>query len=427
MEYLFDAPYVVRVLGSLIIIPVINKLTRQLSLSIFSGILVLAFWTEQPIRSMLVISSARLFSLNTLLLLIAIYLIMLLSTHMSVTGVMNDLVKHKRSRVSQRSSMALLPAIIGLLPMPGGALFSAPLVDSCDSEKNVEPILKTLINYWFRHIWEYWWPLYPGVLLTVEISGLSIVQVILLHLPFTVFSFLAGRFFLVKKISKQESITPDPEKTRYMQLFLLTLPIIVVIWVYIIILALFPGISRFNHYMPVIIAIAGAQILLQILRPMNPKTWLKSLLSSKSANMMILVVMVLIYGAFIDGKLPNGTLLMHHMRNELTSWGFPIILIIMLIPFISGFTTGIAFAFVGASMPIVLSLLTPDATSREYMATVVLAFGSGYVGMLLYPIHVCLVVSNQHFRTHLLESMIALLKPSLVVLAGAVLMYFVIR
>ena len=78
-----------------------------------------------------------------------------------------------------------LPALVGLLPMPGGALFSAPLVDSVDSEKGIGGTLKAAVNYWFRHIWEYWWPLYPGVILAIRYSGLPFELFLIIQAPFT--------------------------------------------------------------------------------------------------------------------------------------------------------------------------------------------------------------------------------------------------
>src|SRR5262245_23263268 len=52
-----------------------------------------------------------------------------------------------------RVVLAALPAIIGLLPMPGGALFSAPMVEQ-SAGPSMGPEDKALVNYWYRHVWE---------------------------------------------------------------------------------------------------------------------------------------------------------------------------------------------------------------------------------------------------------------------------------
>ncbi len=52
-----------------------------------------------------------------------------------------------------------------------GALFSAPLVENVIGEDKISAERKAMINHWFRHLWEYWWPLYPGFVLAVELLG----------------------------------------------------------------------------------------------------------------------------------------------------------------------------------------------------------------------------------------------------------------
>jgi integral membrane protein (TIGR00529 family) len=98
-----------------------------------------------------------------------------------------------------------LPALIGLLPMPGGALFSAPMVDSVDHDHTLNKARKASINYWFRHIWEYWWPLYPGVMLAMLYSGLPVWTYILIMIPFTLLSVGAGYLFLLRNIPSARS------------------------------------------------------------------------------------------------------------------------------------------------------------------------------------------------------------------------------
>src|SRR5689334_13715952 len=54
---------------------------------------------------------------------------------------------------SRRIRAAVMPALVGLVPMPGGAVVSAPLIDRSLGGSDVPATDKNLINYWFRHIW----------------------------------------------------------------------------------------------------------------------------------------------------------------------------------------------------------------------------------------------------------------------------------
>ena len=46
------------------------------------------------------------------------------------------------------------------------------------------------------------------------------------------------------------------------------------------------------------------------------------------------------------------------------------------------------------------------------LAATALAFGFGYMGMMLSPVHVCLIVTNEHFQTRLPHSLRGLLAPA---------------
>lgn len=86
---------------------------------------------------------------------------------------------------------------------------------------------------------------------------------------------------------------------------------------------------------------------------------------------------------------------------ELAAWGIPPLLVVILLPLVSGLVTGVGFGYVGLSFPIVLGLFPPGGLfPRE--AAVVLAGAFGFAGMMLSPLHVCMVVTAEHFGTGLL-------------------------
>lgn len=426
MDLIFNSPYIIRVLISLLVILIANKLSKQLSFSILIGILMLALWSRHSFSAIFLISKERFLSENNLFLIIVVMQVIGLSNQMSLTGTMKKLVTAVRSRVSQRTSMALLPAVIGLLPMPGGAIFSAPLVDDCDPSKNVYSLLKTKINYWFRHIWEYWWPLYPGVLLAIDITGLPIITFILLQLPMSLLAIASGYIFLLRKVKNADKKQNRKSKTPIKHLIILISPIIIIIGCYTIIQIFFSKISGINKYLPMIIGICCAQIVLQIQHPLNFSKWKKIIFSKKTISITLIVILVRIYGAFIEARLPDGLLLMTYVRKELISIGIPLLFIIILLPFISGLTTGLSVGFVGASFPIVMNLIGNSPALKEILATTVLAYAAGYMGLMLSPVHVCLIVTNEYFKTSLTSSIIGLLKPALAVLACAILIYLLI-
>lgn len=417
---LLSLPVIVKILTVLTLILVFNRVIRNLTLSLAAGTVLLALWTGQDLANSLRIVGGRVLDLNTLFLLLTIFSIIWLSSQMKETRIMESLVTAIRSRVSRKTSMALLPAVIGLLPMPGGAIFSAPLVDSLDENRDIQPLLKTQINYWFRHIWEYWWPLYPGILLAIEISGVPIPTFMLILFPVTFISLGAGYLFLLRHVH-EEGEKPVHDSQALMKIADALLPIIITMGINTLLTLLFPALAALSRYIPMLFGVFTALIVTQLRRPLSLKQWKRILINPKTFNLVLLVLIIRIYGAFIEARTPEGLFLMDLMREELSIMGIPTLLLILFIPFLSGLTTGIAIGTVGASFPIVMSLIGPNPGQPLLLSTVVLAYVFGYMGMMLSPVHVCLIVTNEYFKTSMPRSLAGLLKPAILVLTGGAL------
>jgi len=448
LDTLLAAPVLVKVVGSLALILMVNRFVRNLSVSVAAGTLALGLWTGYPASVVLGAAWARLRSVDQLCLMGTIFLVIWLSSQMAEAGVLEDLVESVRSRLSRRGSMAFLPAVIGFLPMPGGALFSAPLVDRCDTDGSVAALLKTKTNYWFRHVWEYWWPLYPGVLLAIKITKLEMWKFMLFQMPLTVFAVAVGYVLLLRRIHPTEGVPDASGQARPRSHFLaLMLPIIVVAVCFAAIsLAMWgvrsarPDVPALDDlglkFVPMMIGLMCGILTLQIQRPLGWAKWKPILSSRRTVTMVVIIAIILVFGGLIEANLGGGASLVDQMQAEIDGWAVHLfgreselvdLTIIMLLPFIAGITTGVCIGFVGASFPVVVGLLGPDPSPAHLMAATSLAFGFGYMGMMLSPVHVCLIVTNQHFRTQLLHSLRGLLLPAAAVLALVVGYHFVIR
>ncbi len=426
-----EIPLIAKVLLTLGLILVLNRVLRQLLIAVAAGTAVFAFWSGHSFASVGTVVAAYCSDANTLFLLAVVFMIIWFSHQMARTGAMHDLVATVRQRLSPRPSMAVLPALIGMLPMPGGAVFSAPLVDQCDTGSSVTNLRKTQINYWFRHIWEYWWPLYPGVLLAVEKTGLGIGQFMLVQLPLTIVAVAVGTLFLLRPGEKTDGVktqmTQEDASTTAeppCKLTHILAPLILIVCLYLILRLAVPFfISDANKYLPMLGAVAAGILLHHFQRPLPRADWRAILLSGKTLNLAALVFVIGMYGAFIDSGPPGDVTVMEQVREELSAWHIPVIFMIMVLPFICGVATGISVGFVGTSFPVVMSLLGPDPGTAQLLATTVLAYGFGYMGIILSPVHVCLLVTAEHFYTGVLRTLSGLILPACIMLAFAVLMY----
>ena len=429
-------PVLVKVLASLALILIANRLVKELLVSILAVTLLLGLWFGHSLSAVGAIAWGRFREPDNLLLVAVLLLVIWLSSLMAEGGVMRDLVETVRSRVPKRLAFAALPAVIGFLPMPGGAVFSAPMVDSADPEGRLSGLLKAQTNHWYRHIWEYWWPLYPGVILALELTRLEVWQFILVQLPVTLIAAGSGALLLLRRIPRaaapgsagatREAVQAPGGQPRRSFLSLMA-PILTVVVVFALLQVLFPGLQRVSRYVPMAAGLFLALTVLQWQRRLPLSAWLKAMFSWRALQITLLVVVVRIYGAVIEAPLPDGVFPVDLLRRELALFGIPDALLIAFLPFICGFTMGSTVGYVGASFPLALSLLGPAPSLGRLAATTVLAFGFGFMGELLSPVHICLVVTAEYFHIRLLRSLYSLIAPALLVLAGVTLWQFALR
>ena len=318
-----------------------------------------------------------------------------------------------------RAVSASLPALIGLLPMPGGALFSAPMMETAVSGANLSPERKTIINYWFRHIWEFWWPLYPGMLLAVRLLEVRIESFMTVQFPLTALAVLAGVLFLLGPVRGRTALTGDPASRRA-AFVKETLPITVVIAT-LIFTALVSLAVRFISGKPFALPQYSSIIfglLLSIAWVAGFNRVPSRELGRAVFNRGMLPMIILIFGIMAFRGILIESRAVEEIQLELVRFRIPPLVIVVFLPFLSGIVTGISIGFVGASFPVVISLV--QGMGGNILAWGILAFGFGYAGMMLSPIHLCFALTKDHFGSRWAGNFRYLMPPLLVVLAGSI-------
>jgi integral membrane protein (TIGR00529 family) len=362
-------------------------------------------------------------------LLCAISLIHLMSSLMERAGLSQGLIDALKGRGRSPSwKMVILPALVGLLPMPGGAYFSAPMLDGFDLRRNVSPALKSVLNYWFRHIWEYWWPLFPAVLLTCKIANIEVWKFSLAGFPMTWVAMGAGLPLLArlpKALDHPVGSQPGQKKGSLWQPLL---PMMV---------AIIPGV----FLSPLVALATGSSILAQASR-------------EASLSLGLLLAILIIWASrlrgmrafrpvLFDGRLPRmwvtiaGVLCFKAVMEEsgaaaqlsleLSRLHVPKEMIAIVLPLTIGILSGLPIAFVGTCLPVVLSMERGSGVEGMAIPWIVLTFVSGFVGTLLAPTHLCLVLSNEYFGTSYREVCRFLLLPCMLLMAGGIGYFAILR
>jgi integral membrane protein (TIGR00529 family) len=186
-------PDVLKITFILAAILILLRFKVALSVTLLGSAVALGFLFKLPISKIGVSFFKGALDIETLLLIASLILILFFSAIMKETGNMSRAITSLQNVFRDaRATVAIIPAMIGILPVVGGAMLSAPLVSQASDNLKLSPERRTFINYWFRHIWEYFLPTYPGIILASTIIGIPVAKVSLMNLPLTIASLTAG-------------------------------------------------------------------------------------------------------------------------------------------------------------------------------------------------------------------------------------------
>lgn len=317
------------------------------------------------------------------------------------SNIMTEMMEASKSLFKNRKMVIVsMPLLIGTLPSLGGAYFSAPMVDESTKGLRMSQEEKGFINFWFRHPWEYVLPLYPGILLASAISGTELRELILANLPYALVMLAGGLCLSMREIKgKVESVEVSG---RCLLSFLPIVAIILLVMVF-----------QVELHLALIILVIG---LLAFYRyPVS------RILSAMRYGFAFDVVF-LVLGVMLLKELMDGTGAVRNLGEFFISTGIPVMLLLFILPFISGFLTGVTVGSVGSTFPLILHLLHGSP-----VGAISFAFASAFLGVLLSPVHVCLVLTREYFNADIWGIYKRMLPACALVFLVAVIEYLILR
>ncbi len=282
---------------------------------------------------------------------------------------------------SRKAVIVSMPMLIGMLPSLGGAYFSAPMVKDASSGLGMDPEEKAFVNYWFRHPWEYVLPLYPGILLASAISKIPLHVMIAANLAYAVVLFGSGFVFSMRDIGKgvprkgqgaeKEGPTAGTAKS-----FLPLIAILFLVMVFHV---------ELQYALLLVIALL---FFCYRYRVKDIPRFLKYGFTRD--------VIVLIFGVMLFKETLETSGAVHNLSLFFVENGIPVVPVLCMLPLVTGMLTGLTSGFVGSTFPLLISI-----TGRASVAEMSLAFASGYIGVLLSPLHLCLILTREYFNADL--------------------------
>jgi hypothetical protein len=329
-------------------------------------------------------------------------LIFILAKCMQESGAITKLIESLRTFFSRGGIIGVIPAVYGLMPVTGGALFSAPLIDKEGEKYKLRQDQKNFLNVWFRHLW---FPIYPIssamiLICSVKFSGVPIQMLMLANLPSFIIFIIIGFVFLRRYVGKI-SAAEKPLARSYQGLKYLLPPTIPLLFYP---LKLF-GLSETRCFL---IGVVVSLLVLYFLLRIDGKQYLLILKKSFTWNLAIAIFGIMILRQMIQVSQT------HVLLTELMqSFAFPALVIVILVPFLLGMLTGYNLGAVALSYPLVEPFFA--FTGVHIVGLTSLIFMSSLLGYLISPIHLCNVLSCEYLKTDI-SRMYKMYLPAIVVL-----------
>ncbi|MBN2211350.1 MAG: DUF401 family protein [Sedimentisphaerales bacterium] len=310
---------------------------------------------------------------------------------------------------SRRLALAAIPALMGLLPTPGGIMLSAPLIKTPGEQMGVSNSRLAAINFFFRHVWESVWPLFPAVPLIQGLVGVSAWQIFRYNVVILIVAVISGVIFMLLPAlpGERQQFTQKASYRESIKTFMQALwPIILTatLWVTL-------GLP------PVVGILISIFILIFAYRIPSPRA--KEIFKATCKPDHFLLVL----GALMFRLNLNAADAVQVIAKFLTDAHMPVIAIIFILPFIVGFLTGLSMPAVATTVPLLLVFI--GTGDEAILALERLAYAGVICGWLISPIHLCFALSMSYFKAPYLRLLAWVIGP--VICIAAVTLYLAWR
>jgi len=301
-----------------------------------------------------------------------------------------------------RLGLATIPAVVGLMPVAGGALLSAPVVESLGAPIGLTAEALAYINVWFRHVLIYSYPFSQLIVVLSQLTGVPILTLMTATLPMTILMAAIGTAALLKV--KVEPLEQVSRRSREDLKALVPLGVAVALLV-----PLVPLIG--NWAIPLGTSVA-VLVLVRLRKAL--KLLPHALISERVGDIILAVVAVIVLREVIS--LSNISMEL----QEAVSGFIRVELALAILSTLVSIATGSVMTGLFVSLPILSSL------GVDSVGSILLIYTYSFLGYIASPTHLCLLYTVKYFKANLLGTYRYLLPSVLLALVVGTVYYLVI-
>ncbi len=374
------------VLASFALIPFLIRKRVKLSNTIFIVTLIISILTGIGIDGLGRTIFGIFTSINSLDTILTVALVGMLGSLMKQYGLLDQIVHTMLQIISNKKIiMMLIPSMIGVLVVPGGAVLSAPFINSLGEEMNITPPKRAAINLIFRHISMFLLPFSTALLfIKASIPEVNIYKVIGFTLPFIAGVIILGYWLYLKDAGNGKEVRSSDIGKNLLKLLVITLPIYVSVLINVV------------TGLPFFVSMLGSIIAVYFLS--NKKGFFDALAKSFNLHTMLMVLSILILKDVIL-QLGGMLSLIKDLLGTVGS-GIGIMLVFTLVSLFFGYITGYPTSALAITLPL-LSMLDMNTNALHIYSYFL--FAVSFVGYFYSPLHLCQVLTIGEMKVGTLE------------------------
>ncbi len=306
-------------------------------------------------------------------------------------GAMEMMVDSLRRLIRDpRLLLMVFPASISLFStVPGGAIISAPMVEETGRLLKMPPLELAMSNMVYRHLVVLITPFNSSLILISGLTGISIAGYLSFTVPVILVVFVIATVLIFYRYPRPETAAEEKNKVYHTgalaTLFSSAFPFLLAIFLGLVCgvffpLALMAGIAAcFFVNLPVADRIRELRGRFHIL------------LGGFNWPLVLSTLAIVVYKDFMLEAES-----FQQAVQYLVEQGLPLMVLIVVLPFITGFITGNNTASLGIAVPVLIPFFGAEMLTVRYFGLVYLSSYAGYFGS---PVHLCTYLTNEYFKT----------------------------
>ena len=371
---------------------------------------------------------------DTIELAVTVCFITLLSRQMRDFGLLDRMVRSFSAITrSARVSMVIIPGILGCLAVPGGAIISAPIVDSLGDQIALDSRRKAAVNVIFRHAWFFIFPFNPSMVLCARLTGVDAFEIIRVLWPLTLAAIIAGLLVTVRPgwrfrrraaaggargTPAAGAAAPDVAAALEPQPGLALLVGRFAVGSAPLALALYLG---WGVLLPLslLLGLLLGFVIAAIERELTLTRALSTLRHGIEPSLVLAMIGIMVFKSVVT-KLDAIPALV----QALLGGGLPPLVLLFGLPGVIGLIGGAQSSAVGVAVPV---LLGTAASLDQQIVYASVIYSAALLSYFLSPLHLCQTLTAEHFHVRLSSLYRYYVPFTVMITAGTALIYFLYR